>query len=375
MNKFSLGKTIAILFFFFIFISSLYFARYFLIPIAFAGLLAMVLLPFAKWFELRGLGRTFSSIFCVLTFLMVTAGLLLIISWHVSGLIEDATLLQQRTMDLLTDVRLQISQSFGLPEENHQAIIEQNKITSAHNAERMVTTIMSSIMDILLNTVLVIIYLFMFLFFRIHIKSFILKLVPIMGQAKTERMINNASKVSQHYLTGTAWMLSLLWIMYTIGFSIAGVKYALFIAVLCSMLELVPLIGSITGFSITTLLALVQGSKSDTIIGIAITFIIIQLVQTYILSPLIANREVNINPLITILVLVAGDLIWGIPGLILAVPMLGVIKVFCDNLEPLQPFGFLIGGEKKVRKENLIVRKLSQLFQRKNKPEVTSTLN
>ncbi len=375
MNKFSLGKTIAILFFFFIFISSLYFAKDFLIPFAFGGILAIMLLPFAKWLEHQSLGRALSSLLSVVLFLLATSVFVMIISWNVSGLMEDISRLQQNSLNLLAEIRFQVGKSFGLPEEDRQAILNQNQINSALYTERLVATTMSTIMNVLLNLVLVIIYLFLFLFFRIHIKSFILKLVPVMKQVKTERMINNASKMAQNYLTGTVWMLTLLWIMYTIGFSIAGVKYALFFAVLCSMLELVPFIGSIIGIAVTTLLTMAQGMNSWVLIGIAITFLIIQLIYTYVLSPLIVNRQVNVNPMITILVLVAGYLIWGIPGLILAVPILGVAKVFCDNLEPLQPYGFLIGGEQRIRKDNALVRKISQVFHRKPKSEVSSTFN
>ncbi|MEO8150201.1 MAG: AI-2E family transporter [Bacteroidia bacterium] len=375
MNKFSLGKTIAVLFFFFIFISSLYFARQFLIPIAFGGLLAILFLPFAKWFENNGIGRTASSLLCVLIFLIVAGGLVLIVSWQVSGLSDDITLLQQRASNFVTEINHYISRSFGIPEEKQRAFIEHQELTSAQNAENIIASIMSSIMNILLNAVLVLIYIFLFMFFRVHIKSFILKIVPETGKNKTDRMINSASKMAQNYLTGTAWMLSLLWIMYTICFSLSGVKYALFFAILCSMLELVPYIGSITGAGFTALISLAQGADSKVIIGIAVSFVVIQIIQTYLLKPLIVNREVNINPLITILVLVAGQLIWGIPGLILAVPILGVVKIFCDNLEPLQPYGFLIGGEKKIRKENRLVRKLNNIFQRKEKSEITSTYN
>jgi predicted PurR-regulated permease PerM len=138
--------------------------------------------------------------------------------------------------------------------------------------------------------------------------------------------------------------------MYAIGFSIAGVKNAFFFAVLCGLLEIVPFIGNITGTALTLSMSLVQGGGMNLVIGILITYIVVQFIQTYIIEPLVVGAEVNINPLFTILGLVAGEMLWGIAGMVLAIPLMGITKVICDHIVPLQPFGYLIGEEKKPEK-------------------------
>jgi predicted PurR-regulated permease PerM len=64
-------------------------------------------------------------------------------------------------------------------------------------------------------------------------------------------------------------------------------------------------------------------------------------------NPLVVGAEVNINPLFTIIGLVAGEAIWGIPGMILAIPLIGVTKIICDHIAMLKPYGYLLGQEKK----------------------------
>jgi predicted PurR-regulated permease PerM len=120
--------------------------------------------------------------------------------------------------------------------------------------------------------------------------------------------------VAQKYLGGLGLMIVTLWVMYTIGFTIAGVKNPFFFAILCGLLEIVPFVGNITGTAITVLASVAQGGNMSLIIGILITYGIVQFIQTYLLEPLIVGNEVNINPLFTIAGLVAGELIWGIPG-------------------------------------------------------------
>jgi predicted PurR-regulated permease PerM len=87
------------------------------------------------------------------------------------------------------------------------------------------------------------------------------------------------------------------------------------------------------------------------VIGVLVTYGLVQFFQSYVLEPLVVGAEVNINPLFTIVGLVAGEMIWGIPGMILAIPLMGVVKIICDHIEPLQLYGQLIGSDKKKGSE------------------------
>ena len=152
--------------------------------------------------------------------------------------------------------------------------------------------------------------------------------------------------------------------MYSIGFTIVGLKNAFFFAVLCGIFEIVPFVGNLTGNILAALMALTQGGGMPMVIGILITYGIVQFLQTYILEPLVVGTEVNINPLFTIMGLVVGELIWGIPGLVLAIPLLGITKIVCDHIPDLKPYGFLIGREKSNKPD--LSEKIKSIF-KKNK--------
>jgi predicted PurR-regulated permease PerM len=94
-------------------------------------------------------------------------------------------------------------------------------------------------------------------------------------------------------------------------------------------------------------MSVAQGGDMTMIVGIIVTYGIVQFLQTYLLEPLVVGAEVNIHPLFTIIGIVVGELVWGIPGMILAIPLLGIVKIVCDNVEPLKPYGYLIGEERK----------------------------
>ncbi|HEX8331978.1 MAG TPA: AI-2E family transporter, partial [Segetibacter sp.] len=277
-----------------------------------------------------------------------------LISWQISDLASDFTGMEQKVTQSVDKFKQTLSSTFGISPEKQQEIMKKQQQSGGGGMSSVVTGIMSSFMGMMVDTILVLVYIFLLMFYRRHIKEFILKLVPQEDKTKTTKIIYGSANVAQHYLGGLAMMIVLLWIMYGIGFSIAGVKNAFFFAILCGLLEIIPFIGNLAGTALTLLMAVTQGGGSNIIIGILITYALVQFIQSYIIEPLVVGAEVNINPLFTIIAIVLGETVWGIPGMILAIPLVGIFKIICDNVESLKPYGFLIGEEKKKKEPGMM---------------------
>jgi predicted PurR-regulated permease PerM len=350
MHQFNLSRWTLILIFLFLLIGGLYYAKAFLIPFAFAVLLSMLLLPLTRWFERKKISRGLSSLFSLLSFLAVIAAIIWLVSWQVSSLTEDLTNIEQRVTSLINKAKDYVSNNLGISKEKQNDMIKQQQTSGGGSGKSMVSTVLSATMGFVVDFILVIVYTFVLLYFRSHLKKFVMMQLRTDEKPEAKKMMEDGSKIAQQYLTGLGMMIVCLWIMYGIGFSIAGVKHAIFFAILCGLLEIIPFVGNITGTSLTVLMAVSQGGGNAMVMGVIITYMVVQFIQTYILEPLVVGREVNINPLFTILVLVIGEMIWGIPGLVLAIPLLGIVKIICEHVDPLHPYAFLIGGEKKPSK-------------------------
>ena len=255
---------------------------------------------------------------------------------------------------MLDHVKVWIQQTFNISYEKQKELLKDQSKGSGGQ----IGSFAGSFMGILVNSVLVTVYIYLLLYSRNHIKQFILKLFHTDKRAKTEKVIGESVQVAQKYLSGLSAMIVMLWIMYGIGFTIVGVEYAIFFAILCGLLEIVPFVGNITGTSITILAVLVQGGDSTMLIGVVSTYLLVQFLQTYILEPLVVGEQVSLNPLFTIIVIVVGEMLWGIGGMVLAIPLLGIVKIICDNVPELQPYGFLIGSEKKKKKRPMLFDRL-----------------
>jgi predicted PurR-regulated permease PerM len=275
--------------------------------------------------------------------------MLFLLSWQASGISENIVQIGIRLEAIGNDLRQFIADHLGITAEKQTEWIKNQNSGNHNSAIGMAGTLLSSVMSIVVKTILVFVYLFLFLVSRSHLKQFILMLVPQSEMKETEKIISDAGKVSQKYISGLGIMIVVLWIMYGIGFSIVGVESALFFAVLCGLLEIVPFIGNLTGTTLTALMVISQGGSNGMLIGVIFTYLFVQFVQTYVLEPLVVGSEVNINPLFTIIVIVLMEIVWGVAGMILAIPMLGIVKIICDHVSPLKPYGFLIGKERSAK--------------------------
>jgi len=330
----------------FLFIAGLYFARDFLIPLAIGAVVATLFLPLCRWMEQKKTPRGLAVMFCILILLIALSGIGILLSQQVSTLSNDFSIIRERSVELINEVQKYIFAHSGISiEKQNQELINQQPAITLFLKE-----IAISLPALITNLILTLVYILFLLYYRSHIKQFILKFSSASQKDEMEKVIDSVGHVSQQYLVGLSKMIVCLWLMYGVGFSLLGVKNALFFAFLCGLLEIVPFIGNLTGTTITVLVEGVQGGSFLMLAGIIGIYAIIQFIQGWVLEPLIVGSEVKINPLFTIIALVIGGLLWGLPGVFLAIPLMAMLKIVCDHIDPLKPYGFLIGAIESKKK-------------------------
>jgi predicted PurR-regulated permease PerM len=348
----ALQKVVFFLLLAFLIVAAIYYAKPFLVPLCFGGLLAMLFLPLSRWFESKKIPKGFSILFCILIFLALITGIIWLISWQITDLTTESTDIENKVRKMISKLEEYIGNNFGISKKQQEKIITDQ----AQDNGGMLSKLGSSITGFVVDFILVLVYIFLFMFYRSRLKTFVLQLISSQQKKNAETIIHDIEKVSQQYITGLGMMIACLWIMYSIGFSIVGVKYAVLFAIICGLLEIIPFIGNLTGTLLAILMVVIQGGGNEMVLGVVVTYLIVQFLQTYLLEPLVVGAGVNINPLFTIIILVLGELVWGIPGMVLAIPLLAIVKIICDHIPSLKPYGYLIGSDQK-KKTTLLKRK------------------
>ncbi len=338
----------------------LVYARPFLTPLTFAGLLAMLLLPLTLKMESWGWNRVVAILVALVLMLAVVGGLVAVLTWQASDLGQQSGDIQSRLSEKLDELKSFVQSKFGIPPQQQEKMVSGG---SGGTGSKLTTTASSFIAgfgSFLTDLLITLVYTFLILFYRAHLKKFILMLVPANERGTARGTIHEARNIAQKYVSGLGLMIFCLWVLYGIGFSIVGVKSAILFAILCGLLEIVPFIGNLTGTAITLIAVLLQGGSTQQVMGVVITYATVQFLQSYILEPLVVGRGVRINPLFTIAGIVAGELVWGIAGMILAIPLMGMTKIVFDRIPQLKPYGFLMGEEKEEGEG--VMKKVKRLF-------------
>lgn len=276
---------------------------------------------------------------CFLSLTAFFSGLIMLVSWKISELINDVALIKQTAIETGIIIQDYIFNHLNITAEEQFKILkeEQPSYTS------IMQVVVGSFVYVFSTIIIILVYFIFLLYYHNHIKEFMLKLVSTSQRNEMEKVIYGASNIAQQYLTGLYKMIVCLWIMYGICFSAIGVKNAIFFALLCGLLEIIPYLGNIFGVSITILVSALHGIPFPVLLGIVVIYGSVQFIQGFILEPLLLGPQVKINSLFTVIALTLGALLWGISGIILAIPATAILKIICDNIDTLKPYGFLMG--------------------------------
>jgi predicted PurR-regulated permease PerM len=155
--------------------------------------------------------------------------------------------------------------------------------------------------------------------------------------------------------------------LYAIGLSLVGIQNAILLAGVAALLTIIPYVGTVLGGLFPVLMALVTEDSIQPALWAAGVLFFIQTVDNYFIEPNIVGGEVNLSALTTIVTLIVGGLIWGVVGMILFLPMMGIFKIICDHVKVLEPLGHLIGepgGKKPSKVKRWIQEKLGMKSKR-----------
>jgi AI-2 transport protein TqsA len=341
----NLYKFNQVLLFGFLLFGGLYFGQKFLIPIFISALLSMLLLPIAERLEKIGMNRVFSIITCILLLLGFLTLIILLLGNQIAGFSEDLPQLREKLSELISDLKKFIADNTAFTIEQLQQQMEDGSNQALESAGSYIQSALTITTGLLINFFLIIIYIGFFLGYRERIERFIIKLTPKEEEDKSQEIIKNATRMAVAYLGGIITVMFILAVCNSIALSVLGIEHAIFFAILAAILNLIPFVGSFLGSILPMIMALLTKDEMWYVIAIGIYFSVIQYIESYFLTPFIVGGKVKVNPLAEILALVLGGIIWGIPGLVLFIPLIGLVKVLFDHVERLEPFGYVIGKE------------------------------
>lgn len=320
------------------------YGRFILMPLAFAALFSMLLSPIIKRFESWRMGRVMSII---LALFIITCIMGVIFTLITIQLLQFSANLP----DIAEKLR---STSY----EGYHFIEGITGITEARQAEYLNNVIenlfetggkfMNSMAEATKGTLIFLGLLPIFIFFMLYYKemyqTFLEKTFVRSHNSDIDKVIERVQRVTQNYLAGLFTVIGIMAVLNTIGLFIIGLDYAIFFAVIASLLAIIPFVGSILGMLPAVIYALIFGDTLLLPLLVILVFTVVQLIESSLLTPNIVGSRVSINPFVAIIVLLIGGELWGIAGMILFIPLIGILRVGFSQVRELEPYGYLLGS-------------------------------
>ena len=322
-----------------------YILQDFLIPILFAILLSVLVYPIVKFFETRlCFNRIVSIVIAILIFTIIIFVIFVAIGIQFQDIMVKSDTYYDKILEKLNILIKETENSTGIESEDIvgtdklevKEIVKQN----SNKILDFITRSGSVISDFLFTPL----YMFFLLLYRNFLISFLYKATARISTKKSMRAIlRQLYKVQQNYLVGLVSVMGIVGLLNSIGLLALGIDYPFFFGFLCALLLLVPYIGIIIGSLLPALVALAIKDSYWYAIGVIAIFGFIQFIEGNFITPKITGSKVSLNSFVSILAILLFSMLWGIPGMILALPITASLKVLFDNSQKFKPIGFVLG--------------------------------
>ncbi len=323
----------------------LHLGKLFLIPVAIAAFFAMLLYPFAIRLQRLGFKKSTAALSAILLVLVVVGGLGTVVYQKLANLKTDLPQIEQKIEERTNSLQGVLSETTDISEFEQDVIIEQKKPDILKEVGRTLKNFLVKGLYFLLQIFIVLTYTFFFLVYRHIIHNFFIKVNWFHNQEESRRVFLRITRVVHDYLQGTFIVISVLAVIYTLGFWSIGLDHALLFALITALLRIVPYFGSFLGIAFPIAFSILTQDSVWQPVLILLFFMATQLLEANLLTPYITGSRVKLNPLFTIMAILLGSLIWGVPGMVLFVPFFGILRIIFDEIPQLHPYGYILGNE------------------------------
>jgi putative permease len=324
-------------------------------PLVFSCLFSILLLPLASFFENKfHFRRGLASVLSVFLLVTLVSAVIYLVAVQMSDLADDWPRFKMQLDNSLSSLRHWISVKFHINASKQLIFVKSatSKVLASGTAVVGVTIL--SLSSILLFLVFTFIYTLFLLTYRSLIMHFLVSVFLEKNALVVQDIIEKVQQILRKYIIGLFFEMCIVSVVVCVTLWALGIKYAVLLGILTGLFNIIPYIGIFTATLVSVLITFASTAVAGKILMVVITLVIVHLVDSNILLPVVVGSKVKINPLITVLGIVLGEMIWGVSGMFLSIPVIAVLKIIFDRVDSLKPWGILLGEEDKTARTNAV---------------------
>ncbi|MEO5602198.1 MAG: AI-2E family transporter [Cyclobacteriaceae bacterium] len=344
----------------FAFIYTLHVGQQIIIPILYATILAILLNPLVNFLASKKISKIMAIAMVVTLTILVAVGLLYLLSSQVSMFSETYPELKAKFNKTSTEFVHWLSEKFNIRVSKINAWSKETQSDAIDNfayGERI-----TEVGEIILVTMLLPVYLSMILYYKPLLLEFVSKLFRSEHHSAVTEILAGTKRIIQSYVTGLFFELIIVAILNSAGLLLLGIPYAIILGIIGAILNLIPYIGGIVAIALPMIIAFVTKDSLTYPVLVLCLYLLIQFIDNNYIIPKIVASKVQINALISVIAVLIGGALWGISGMFLSIPLTAIMKVVFDHIEPLKPWGYLIGDVVPTASRFSFIKKVNTLM-------------
>ena len=348
-------------------IAILYLGQEILKPFSFACLLTLLLISPCRFFERQGIPRGIAALISLILALLIFFIVFYFISNSLLSFRNDLPLMMQNLNDSIHQLEVNIQEKFHVSTQKMQDLVNSSTSKVLPTTSALINTTVSTVTGAFFTSIVIFISTFLLLLYRGLVVLFVSSLFPIEYKEMVYGIFSKSRFVIRSYIVGLFIEMIIVATAYCTALFLIGVKYALLLGVIGAILNLIPYLGIFIACILSSLITLSTGD-GHRIIWILISLLAIHITDSNILLPKIVGSKVKINALVTIMGVIIGSTLWGIPGMFMAVPVMAIMKVVFEEVRPLNPLAIIMGDDTTVpvREEKVkILKRIAGSVKRK----------
>jgi predicted PurR-regulated permease PerM len=321
----------------------LYIAQGIIVPLIFSIILAIVLHPVVNFFVNRKINRIVAIIFTLILTIIIIGLFGAFLFSQAIRFGETWPKMVEKFTELFSEATAWASGYFDLSPQEITEWVTKSKGELVNTSGTAIGKTLINVGSGLVMLFIIPVYIFMLLFYHPLLLEFIRRVFGADNRSMVSQIVTEIKKVIQKYLTGLFIEVIIISVLHSVGLLILGIQYAILLGIIGALLNLIPYIGGIVSVALPMMVALATKTSPWVAVYVLFIYYVIQLIDNNYIIPKIVASKVRINALVSIIVVLAFGALWGIPGMFISIPVTAIIKVIFDHIEPLKPWGFLLG--------------------------------
>jgi len=320
----------------------LYFGQTLFVPMFYGLFIAIVLYPICRWLEKHGFSKTMAISTGLFIVFLLFAVLLWLLALQFNAFLNDLPELKRKLQPALANLQkwLENNGNISIASQNEWGQDLSGKLSG--DAPNLISGIFNKTVSGLFTLFITPVFAALFLYNR---KDFVLFLEKFLGDKykyRLHQVLGQTILTYFHFIKGMLFVYIIVGILNSIGLLALGIKHAILFGFLTAIMTIIPYIGIFISALLPITIAWITKDSIWYPIGVVGVFVFVQYLEANVIFPRVVATQLNISTWATLVAIIAGGILWGVSGMILFIPFLGMLKLVTDNVPEWEALNVLI---------------------------------